>query len=153
MVEQPARIAILVAKWLANGWARYAIFNLKLPMKKRNEEVERCRQIIGEALEEAGRSYILQVKQLYHDREEVTGFVMLPSRKERFAHNVAARDKPNNTSRNAQKKSPPKSVAAGKTGPGTPVQSRPALNLSSKLPRAAASPWSVKPLPKRKKSK
>jgi 23S rRNA (cytidine2498-2'-O)-methyltransferase len=158
MVEQPARIAKLVAKWLANGWARYAIFNLKLPMKKRNEEVERCRQIIGEALEEAGKSYILQVKQLYHDREEVTGFVMLPSRKERFAHNVAARDKPNNTARNAQKKSPPKpappkSVTAGKAGPGTPVQARPALNLSSKLPRAAASPWSVKPLPKRKKSK
>ncbi|MCA3024062.1 MAG: 23S rRNA (cytidine(2498)-2'-O)-methyltransferase RlmM [Rhodocyclaceae bacterium] len=174
MVEQPARIAKLVAKWLASGWARYAIFNLKLPMKKRNEEVERCRQIIGEALDEAGRSYILQFKQLYHDREEVTGFVMLPSRKERFAHNVAARDKPANTSRGGQKKfgretngtmgvkgakgvsetkRPPKPASSGKTGPGTPVQAKPVLNLKSTLPRAAASPWSVKPLPKRKKAK
>lgn len=171
MVEQPARIAKLVAKWLANGWARYAIFNLKLPMKKRNEEVERCRQIIGEALEEAGKSYILQVKQLYHDREEVTGFVMLPNRKTRFAHNVAAsvssHKAPRAGSHNTQKKSSrgadvvvgkkamPKSATAtvNKAGPGTPVQGKPALNLTSKLPRAAASPWSVKPLPKRKKTK
>ena len=29
MVEQPIRIADLVARWLENGWCRYTIFNLK----------------------------------------------------------------------------------------------------------------------------
>ncbi|MCA2997802.1 MAG: 23S rRNA (cytidine(2498)-2'-O)-methyltransferase RlmM [Rhodocyclaceae bacterium] len=177
MVEQPARVAKLVAKWLASGWARCAIFNLKLPMKRRNEEVERCRQIIGEALGEAGKSYILQVKQLYHDREEVTGFVMLPSRGERFAHNVVARDKSASASQYRPKKAhgdangnvgakgeivkkaekgaarPPKSASSSGTGWGAPVSASPALKRGSTLPRAAASPWSVKPLPKRKKAK
>lgn len=83
MVEQPARIAKLVGQWLGEGWARYAIFNLKLPMKKRVEEVARCRDIIGAALDARGKQYELRVRQLYHDREEVTGFIKLPSRKER----------------------------------------------------------------------
>ena len=150
MVEQPARIAKLVAKWLTNGWARYAIFNLKLPMKKRNEEVERCRQIIAEALEEAGKPLVLQIRQLYHDREEVTGFACVPSRKERFAHNVASRD----TRRTVSAKATPPKVKSP-APPPTPMvpTSRAGLKLTSTLPRAAASPWSVKPLPKRKKSK
>ncbi len=70
MVESPARIARLAARWIAEGWCRETIFNLKLPMKKRWEEVERCRALIDEAL--GGRGYYLRVKQLYHDREEVT---------------------------------------------------------------------------------
>jgi 23S rRNA (cytidine2498-2'-O)-methyltransferase len=69
-VESPSRIARLVARWIAEGWCREAIFNLKLPMKKRYEEVERCRDLIDEAL--GGGGYFLRVKQLYHDREEVT---------------------------------------------------------------------------------
>jgi 23S rRNA (cytidine2498-2'-O)-methyltransferase len=169
MVEQPARIAKLVAKWLANGWARYAIFNLKLPMKKRTEEVERCRQIIGEAMEDAGKSYILQLKQLYHDREEVTGFVMLPNRKARFAHNAAAsrdaRDGRDGRKRSVEKTGAPLGKAAGAGAGARPPRGatppavaglparKPALNLKSNLPRAAASPWSVKPLPKKKKRK
>ncbi|QSA96059.1 23S rRNA (cytidine(2498)-2'-O)-methyltransferase RlmM [Methylococcus sp. EFPC2] len=80
MVEQPARIAALVARWLAEGYARQAIFNLKLPMKKRYEEVERCRDIIARSLEQAGVGYALAFKQLYHDREEVTGFLRLAGR-------------------------------------------------------------------------
>ncbi|MBL8510392.1 MAG: 23S rRNA (cytidine(2498)-2'-O)-methyltransferase RlmM [Betaproteobacteria bacterium] len=72
MVESPARIATLVGNWLSQGWARHSIFNLKLPMKKRYEEVERCRGILMEAM--AGKRYRLQLKQLYHDREEVTGY-------------------------------------------------------------------------------
>src|SRR3546814_12142776 len=35
MVEQPRRVAARMGEWFANGWCRQAIFNLKLPMKKR----------------------------------------------------------------------------------------------------------------------
>jgi 23S rRNA (cytidine2498-2'-O)-methyltransferase len=73
MVESPSRIARLAAHWVAQGWCTASIFNLKLPMKKRWEEVERCRAIIDEAL--GGRGYFLRVKQLSHDREEVTAYL------------------------------------------------------------------------------
>ena len=73
MVESPSRIAHLVSRWIAEGWARESIFNLKLPMKKRWEELERCRGIIDEAL--GGSGYFLRMKQLYHDREEVTAYL------------------------------------------------------------------------------
>jgi 23S rRNA (cytidine2498-2'-O)-methyltransferase len=73
MVESPARIARLVAKWIAEGWCVETIFNLKLPMKKRSEEVLRCREIIDEAL--GGRGYFLRMKQLFHDREEITAYL------------------------------------------------------------------------------
>jgi 23S rRNA (cytidine2498-2'-O)-methyltransferase len=73
MVESPSRIARLVSDWVAKEWCRECIFNLKLPMKKRREEVERCREIVDEAL--GGRGYYLRLKQLYHDREEVTGYL------------------------------------------------------------------------------
>jgi 23S rRNA (cytidine2498-2'-O)-methyltransferase len=73
MIESPSKIARLAAKWVAEGWCRESIFNLKLPMKKRWEEVERCRGIIDEAL--GGGGYYLRFKQLYHDREEVTAYL------------------------------------------------------------------------------
>lgn len=73
MVESPSRIATLVARWINKGWCQESIFNLKLPMKKRWEELQRCRQIIDEAL--GGRGYYLRFKHLYHDREEVTGYL------------------------------------------------------------------------------
>jgi len=75
MVEQPARIAELVARWIGEGYARRAIFNLKLPMKKRYAEVVRCRQIIDEQLRKTCIGYNISLRQLYHDREEITGFV------------------------------------------------------------------------------
>ena len=73
VVESPSRVAALCAKWVAQGWCRESIFNLKLPMKKRWEEVGRAREIVAEAFE--GRPYRFAVKQLYHDREEVTAWL------------------------------------------------------------------------------
>jgi len=73
IVESPSRVARLAARWVAEGWCRETIFNLKLPMKKRWEEVLRAREIIDEAL--GGGGYFLRMKQLYHDREEVTAYL------------------------------------------------------------------------------
>ena len=73
MVESPSKIARLAAKWIAEGWCDQTIFNLKLPMKKRWEEVERCRGIVDEVL--GGGGYYLRMKHLYHDREEVTAYL------------------------------------------------------------------------------
>lgn len=75
VVEQPSRIAALVARWIGEGHARHCIFNLKLPMKKRYEEVRRCEAIIHESLARARVRHTLVLRQLYHDREEVTGLL------------------------------------------------------------------------------
>jgi 23S rRNA (cytidine2498-2'-O)-methyltransferase len=75
MVDRPGRIAALVADWFAGRRCRNAIFNLKLPMKRRREEVERCRALIGERLADEGIRFRLRIRQLYHDREEVTAFL------------------------------------------------------------------------------
>lgn len=78
MVEKPSRVAQLMADWLADGDAKRAIFNLKLPMKTRFEEVEYCTHVIEETLAEAGKKIErLAFRQLYHDREEVTGFLVV----------------------------------------------------------------------------
>jgi 23S rRNA (cytidine2498-2'-O)-methyltransferase len=75
IVEQPIRIADLAVRWIVQGWCRHTLFNLKLPMKKRRMEVERCLEHIRRHLETAGIPYILDCKQLYHDREEVTVYL------------------------------------------------------------------------------
>jgi 23S rRNA (cytidine2498-2'-O)-methyltransferase len=72
MVEQPRRIARLMGDWLIDGAARHALFNLKLPMKKRLEEVRGCCDELAKRLESNGVDHEWGVKQLYHDREEVT---------------------------------------------------------------------------------
>ncbi|MFO1417156.1 MAG: 23S rRNA (cytidine(2498)-2'-O)-methyltransferase RlmM [Methylotetracoccus sp.] len=80
VVEQPSRIAALIARWIGESWARRCIFNLKLPMKRRYDEVLHCRSIIETALDAAGIRTRLRFRQLYHDREEVTGFLDGPDR-------------------------------------------------------------------------
>lgn len=75
MVEQPGRVAALVSDWLASGATNRAIFNLKLPMKKRVEALAEALNGIREVLDKKGFKYRLQAKQLYHDREEVTVFL------------------------------------------------------------------------------
>jgi 23S rRNA (cytidine2498-2'-O)-methyltransferase len=75
IVLQPIRIAALVGDWIAEGLARRAIVNLKLPMKRRYAEVERCLDLLRSRLRETGVTADLTVRQLYHDREEVTLYV------------------------------------------------------------------------------
>ncbi|WP_088330804.1 23S rRNA (cytidine(2498)-2'-O)-methyltransferase RlmM [Lacimicrobium sp. SS2-24] len=70
MVEQPQRVARLMASWVLKGWCQEAIFNLKLPMKRRYESWLQAQQEIAEQLHTV--SYQLQAKHLYHDREEIT---------------------------------------------------------------------------------
>ncbi|MCB5160584.1 23S rRNA (cytidine(2498)-2'-O)-methyltransferase RlmM [Marinomonas algarum] len=77
MVERPIKVAELMAKWLANGWTRRAVFNLKLPMKKRYQEVVLCLEAIESLLKKSGVGYQYQIKHLYHDREEVTVCIMV----------------------------------------------------------------------------
>ena len=74
MVEQPAKVAARMAKWFAEGWCRHAVFNLKLPMKKRWQETRLCLDLFEER---AGKPLTLRAKQLYHDREEITVFATL----------------------------------------------------------------------------
>jgi 23S rRNA (cytidine2498-2'-O)-methyltransferase len=68
MVEQPKRIAALIAGWLGDGACRYAIFNLKLPMKKRYDETRACLNVVRAVASD------VRARQLYHDREEITVF-------------------------------------------------------------------------------
>lgn len=72
MVEQPQRVATLMTEWFIGGFAHHAIFNLKLPMKKRVAALGEALDSIRSALNKKGIRYQLEAKQLYHDREEVT---------------------------------------------------------------------------------
>ncbi|MDQ2702934.1 MAG: 23S rRNA (cytidine(2498)-2'-O)-methyltransferase RlmM [Pseudomonadota bacterium] len=69
MVEQPRRVASRMAQWFAQGWCTRAIFNLKLPMKKRWLETRLC---LDQFQTEAGKPLTVRARQLYHDREEIT---------------------------------------------------------------------------------
>lgn len=77
IVESPQKIAYLVSQWLCNGWCQFTVFNLKLPMKKRYQEVQLCRTLITKALEKQGLAFEFDLKHLYHDREEVTAFIRI----------------------------------------------------------------------------
>ncbi|MCL9782785.1 23S rRNA (cytidine(2498)-2'-O)-methyltransferase RlmM [Vibrio sp. S4M6] len=72
MVEKPSRVAQLMGEWLIKGWAKEALFNLKLPMKGRYDEVLEDIENLRYFLIEHGVKFKLQAKHLYHDREEVT---------------------------------------------------------------------------------
>ena len=71
MVEQPRRVAERMATWLREGWCHHAIFNLKLPMKKRWQETRLCLDLFAQ---QAQKPLTIRAKQLYHDREEITVF-------------------------------------------------------------------------------
>ncbi len=90
IVERPARIAEVVAGWIADGDAHAAIFNLKLPMRQRYDEVRRCEALIAERLRGAGVRARLELRHLYHDREEVTG-CLLPAQRAKGSANANGR--------------------------------------------------------------
>lgn len=75
MVEQPSKVAALIALWFAEGRCKHAIFNLKLPMKQRIAAIDSALGGIHKRLDEEGINYRMIAKQLYHDREEVTVFL------------------------------------------------------------------------------
>ncbi len=75
IAEKPRRVAGLLVHWLTEGWCQRTVFNLKLPMKKRYQEVELCLDMVRQALMEAELNMVVRCKQLYHDREEVTVYV------------------------------------------------------------------------------
>ena len=77
MVEQPRRVAERMATWFREGWCRHAVFNLKLPMKKRWDETRLCLDLFAQ---QAGKPLVVRAKQLYHDREEITVFATPSSR-------------------------------------------------------------------------
>lgn len=72
MIEKPSRVAQLMGEWIIRGWAKEAIFNLKLPMKGRYDEVLDDIENLKIFLKESGVKFRLQAKHLYHDREEIT---------------------------------------------------------------------------------
>lgn len=80
IVDKPARVTSMVIKWFAKGYCREAVFNLKLPMKQRYAEVKKCEQRILAELGVLGLKVEVQFKQLYHDREEVTGHLRVMSK-------------------------------------------------------------------------
>jgi 23S rRNA (cytidine2498-2'-O)-methyltransferase len=75
MVEQPQRVADLMVAWFTGGLMMHAIFNLKLPMKKRVGALQAALDSMRKAFNNKGIRYRLEAKQLYHDREEVTVFL------------------------------------------------------------------------------
>lgn len=77
IVDKPMRVIDMVERWLIKQWCREAIFNLKLPMKKRWEEVARCLARLEDSLHRAGVRARIRARHLYHDREEVTVHVYL----------------------------------------------------------------------------
>ena len=76
MVERPLHVSRLIARWFNKGWCKHSVFNLKLPMKQRYQITQECKQLVEDALKEAGMNYDIRMKQLYHDREEITCIVL-----------------------------------------------------------------------------
>lgn len=68
MAWRPLEVAQLLAKWGRNRWALHLVANLKLPMKDKNGLLHRVRHV----LTVEGQWKHLTLRQLYHDRDEVT---------------------------------------------------------------------------------
>lgn len=78
MAERPLHVTRLIARWLTRRWCSNAIFNLKLPMKKRLASVEECLSHLQHQLDQTGITHTINAKHLYHDREEITVCVLCP---------------------------------------------------------------------------
>ncbi|MCM2970899.1 23S rRNA (cytidine(2498)-2'-O)-methyltransferase RlmM [Larsenimonas suaedae] len=77
IVDRPIRVSEMVERWLVNRWCRHAIFNLKLPMKKRWQEVKRCLEYLEQRLSDENIEHECLARHLYHDREEITVYIRL----------------------------------------------------------------------------
>ncbi|MGI9574096.1 23S rRNA (cytidine(2498)-2'-O)-methyltransferase RlmM [Alloalcanivorax xenomutans] len=75
VVDKPARTQSLMLKWLTQGWARTALFNLKLPMARRYRESRVLLERLAEGLEKQGLAARINAAHLYYDREEITVWV------------------------------------------------------------------------------
>jgi len=67
MAWRPLEVAQLLARWGRQGWSFHLVANIKLPMKDKNPMLWRVRHTL-----EAGGWKNLKIRQLYHDRDEVT---------------------------------------------------------------------------------
>ncbi len=67
MAWRPLEVAALVAKWGRKRWASAVVLNVKLPMKRKVEMLERVRGVIA-----AGGWQDVRMRHLYHDRDEIT---------------------------------------------------------------------------------
>jgi 23S rRNA (cytidine2498-2'-O)-methyltransferase len=77
MIEQPDRVAQLLSEWLTKEYAKSAVFNLKLPMKKRFETVNKLLSLISDHLNTHSKTqFKMRCKHLYHNRDEVTVSLM-----------------------------------------------------------------------------
>ena len=72
VVDKPARVVELMARWLRRGYARRALFNLKLPMQRRWAAVVDAEKRFYRVLGDSAGDFDLSIRQLCHDREEVT---------------------------------------------------------------------------------
>ena len=82
MIEQPDRVAKLMGDWLVKHWATHAIFNLKLPMKRRYETVVEAMTSLNSRLDALDDAFAVKVRHLYHDRDEVTVTIVRTSKDE-----------------------------------------------------------------------
>jgi len=72
MAERPLHVSRLITRWFTSKRCSNAIFNLKLPMKKRLAAVNECIELIRKNMSSSGLTFSIQAKHLYHDREEIT---------------------------------------------------------------------------------
>lgn len=110
MAYRPLEVAGLLARWGRRRWARFLIANFKLPMKQRVSMVGRIADIL-----QSGGWTGLKIRQLYHDRDEVTviawrGFGIDTRVEKRDTPGTAA--KPRGPSRTAPKPAPAEKTAA-----------------------------------------
>ncbi len=74
VVDKPARTLQQMEKWLTQGWSKAALFNLKLPMKRRFQEAWQLLEKLTAAMERHEHLGVPEIKaaQLYYDREEIS---------------------------------------------------------------------------------
>jgi 23S rRNA C2498 (ribose-2'-O)-methylase RlmM len=68
MLVPPGLVIGLLRNWIGKGWARYFVFNVKIPQEEAYQALVPLQSFLASA------GVDIRLKQLYHDRREVTGF-------------------------------------------------------------------------------